>query len=429
LSAIDPDRAQGRAHSLLRRDTADRWQRLAARIALSPAQASRMLPEYLATPDWLAEPGTNDLARELLEQAISGPQAVELRPMAAAILESPAPIDPNPADPRYALLLMLAERLSESLGLAGKTEQLDPQSTQQLQRLTESALAASGDQGAPVERRVAAIRWLACLPFEKSGELLASFIDIQQPQEVQRAAADGLARSADPHVADILLERYPALTPPLREQVITVLLARADRMSRLFDAIDAETVAAADVPPVRRSLLLKSPDAALRARAEQLFGSEATPAARRELIARYREMLNAPADASHGQVVFARECANCHRLGDAGYDVGPALVTVRARTPAEILEHVLDPNREVSPHYLDYVVLQRDGSIQTGAIAAETPTSITLRQPLGKQSTILRSEIDTVTSSGKSLMPEGLEQKVTPDEMRDLIEFVRTATR
>jgi putative heme-binding domain-containing protein len=147
------------------------------------------------------------------------------------------------------------------------------------------------------------------------------------------------------------------------------------------------------------------------------------------LIVRYRAVLDAPADATRGQAVFARECANCHRLGGAGHDVGPALVTVRARTPAEILEHILDPNREVSPHYLDYVVLQLDGNIQTGAIAAETPTSVTLRQPLGKQTTILRSEIETVTSSGKSLMPEGLDQKVTPDEMRDLIEFLRTATK
>ncbi|MBL8852008.1 MAG: c-type cytochrome, partial [Planctomycetaceae bacterium] len=198
---------------------------------------------------------------------------------------------------------------------------------------------------------------------------------------------------------------------------------------RLFDAIEAGAVAATDIPPVRRSLLLKSPDPAIKARAEKLFGSEATPAARREVIARYRAALDSPASPDAGRAVFTRECANCHRLGGAGSDVGPALITVRARTPAEILEHILDPNREVSPHYIEYVVLQVDGVIKTGAIAAETPTSITLRQPQAKQETVLRSEIETVTSSGKSLMPEGLDQKVSMEEMRDLIEYVRTAAQ
>ncbi|MFO1094083.1 MAG: c-type cytochrome [Planctomycetaceae bacterium] len=208
-----------------------------------------------------------------------------------------------------------------------------------------------------------------------------------------------------------------------------VPLARTDRRAKLFDAIESGAIAAADVPPVRRSLLLKSGDPATKARAEKLFGSEATPAARRELIARYRQALAGTPDPAAGRVIFTRECANCHRLGGEGHDVGPALVTVRARTSAEILEHILDPNREVSPHFLEYVILQHDGTIKTGAIAAETPTSFTLRQPLGKQETVLRSDIDTVTSSGKSLMPEGLEQKVTPDEMRNLIEYVRTATK
>src|SRR5690606_4074416 len=122
----------------------------------------------------------------------------------------------------------------------------------------------------------------------QSGELLSSLIDISQPQEVQRAAADGLAKSADPRVADILLERYPKLTPALRDQVIVVLLSRADRQEQLFNAIEGGIVAATDVPPARRSLLLKSPSDALRARAEKLFGDEATPAEKRELIAQYR---------------------------------------------------------------------------------------------------------------------------------------------
>ena len=429
LPVLSPETRAAVSLIVTQRDTADPWLRLAARIALTPDGAGEILLQLLENTAQLTKPGAAELAGELLAQAMSDRKTADLELLVAAITDTPHALALDSGDLRFSLLLQLSERLPAGEVLSSLGNAPENQAGRQVDRLTELALRAAGDVEAPVDGRVLAIRWLACQPFEQSGELLSNLIDILQPREVQQAAAEGLARSADPRVADILLERYPQLTPALREQVILALLARTDRLQKLFDAIEAGTVSAADVPPVRRSVLLRSSNDQLRARAEALFGSEATPAEKRELIARYRDALDAPADPEKGRAVFVRECANCHRLDGAGHDVGPALVTVRARTPAEILEHILDPNREVSPHYLEYVVLQHDGAVKTGAIASETPTSITLRQPLGKQETVSRSDIDTVTSSGKSLMPEGLEKKVTPDEMRDLIEFVRSATK
>lgn len=430
-SRLNPDSDRADSRWMLRHDTQDAWLRLAARIALTPKDSGQTLKSVLENKEWIEESGATELASELLEQAMSGVTPPQLGEIVRAITDSPSPIELDLEDLRFMLLLQLSERLpaSQPFSSVVKDLELDEQSQEQISRLTSSSLALAAISVSPVERRVLAIKWLASIRSDRATELLADLIDIQQPQGVQRAAAAGLARSADPRVADMLLERYSKLTPALREQVISVLLSRTDRLQKLFDAIEAGTVPAADVPPARRSAYLRSSSDQLRTRAEKLFGSEATPSEKRALIARYRKALAAPADPQRGRTVFTRECANCHRLDGAGHDVGPALVTVRARTPAEILEHILDPNREVSPHYLEYVVLQYDGAVKTGAIASETPTSITLRQPLGKQETVSRSEIETVTSSGKSLMPDGLEKKVTPDEMRDLIEFVRSATK
>ena len=272
--------------------------------------------------------------------------------------------------------------------------------------------------------KVAAIRWLGCQGYDVAGPVLVELLDISQPQEVQSATTSVLSRFRDPRVAETLLERYGRLTPSIREQVVTVLLARTDRLDALLTAIEDGRVPPGDVPPVRRTLLLKSADVAVRERVERLFGSEATPAEKRAVIDRYRESLTDSPDLDRGRAVFRRECAVCHRAGGEGHDVGPALATIRGRTPAEVLEHILDPNREVSPHYLEYVVVTLDGLVKTGAIGSETPTSITLRQPEGKQETVLRQDIDSLTSSGKSLMPEGLEQKVSPQEMADLIGFL-----
>jgi len=142
------------------------------------------------------------------------------------------------------------------------------------------------------------------------------------------------------------------------------------------------------------------------------------------VIATYQESLGLSGDVARGEKVFRRECIACHRIGKEGHDVGINLATVKNRTAGEVLVHVLDPNREVSPNFFEYIVVTDDGRTSTGVIAAETATSITLRRAEGKQETILRDNIEEITSSGISLMPEGLEKKVTVSEMADLLAFL-----
>jgi putative heme-binding domain-containing protein len=122
--------------------------------------------------------------------------------------------------------------------------------------------------------------------------------------------------------------------------------------------------------------------------------------------------------------VYQRECSACHRLAGQGHEVGPNLETVRHRTADEILLHLLDPNREVSPNYLEYVVTLDDGRVLTGLVADETATSITLRRSEGVQETVLRKNIEQIAASGKSLMPEGMEEKLTVQDAADLLAFL-----
>lgn len=61
-----------------------------------------------------------------------------------------------------------------------------------------------------------------------------------------------------------------------------------------------------------------------------------------------------------------------------------------------------------------------------GVIASESPTSIILGQPFGKEETVLRSKLKRMQNLGKSLMPEGLEAGLTPSQMADLLEFIET---
>jgi putative heme-binding domain-containing protein len=224
-------------------------------------------------------------------------------------------------------------------------------------------------------------------------------------------------------VAGLLLTPWKGYTPALRAEVIGHLLGRRAWIDPLLDAVQAGTIPAGQIPATRRALLFKDRDPNIRARALAILGDEA-PGPRAEAIARYKAALDRPGDPDRGRSVFERECLACHTLGTRGHAVGPNLAGVRRRTPEEILVNILDPNREASPEFLEYTVALDDGRLLTGIVAAETPAGVTLRGREGVEQTILRRNVAEIASTGKSLMTEGLEKAVTPQEMADLITFL-----
>jgi putative heme-binding domain-containing protein len=168
---------------------------------------------------------------------------------------------------------------------------------------------------------------------------------------------------------------------------------------------------------------LESRDAAVRERASKIFASAS--AQRGKVVAEYVQALVDPGDREAGRKVYDRECASCHKLGGQGREVGPDLATVGGRTPQQLIANILDPNQEVLPAFTEYTVLLQDGRVATGLLAAESAGEIRLRRAEGIDQIVPRDEIDEIQNSGRSLMPEGLEQKITPREMSDLIAFLR----
>jgi putative heme-binding domain-containing protein len=89
------------------------------------------------------------------------------------------------------------------------------------------------------------------------------------------------------------------------------------------------------------------------------------------------------------------------------------------------LYDILDPNRRVDPQFSEYVAVTTDGRILNGLLAAENSDSVTLRQPEGREVTILRGEIEELRATNRSLMPEGIEKEVTVDQMADVLAFLK----
>ncbi len=426
LGAVVDESVVSALCAILRQDVADPWLRTAALCSLPPDAVPELLQDWLHDPRLNESAAIQEFAEQLLTMLVTRRQPAELTGALSALLTD-SRLTSGDAVVFDGFVFRLLSGLCERLTANGLLpEQLDLQgpARQRFDVVMEAAVQAARDPDQSPAVRVACLRFTACGSAERALGLLGDLFDVRQPQEVQLAAADALGRFRDPRVTDLFLSRYRQLTPAVRETVVVLLLSQTDRTRRLLEAIESGGIPANDVPPVRRSLLTRSSDDALRTKAQALFGGERTSEERRQLLATYRQALARDSQPQRGEAVFRRDCIACHRLGKEGQDVGPALATIKGRIPSEVLEHVLDPNREVSPQYLEYAVVTRDGVIKTGIIASETPTSITLRQSGGKQETVLRTDIDEMTGSGKSLMPEGFEKKITPEEMADLIAFL-----
>jgi putative membrane-bound dehydrogenase-like protein len=278
------------------------------------------------------------------------------------------------------------------------------------------------DNTKPIADRVAAVRYLGQGKFADVRPVLEKLLAPTEDRELQAESVRVLAAFFGPEVSRILVGRYRELSPSIRALVIDALASRADRHEALLDAIDGKHVQVADVPQAWRLLIVRSKDPAIGPRAEKLFNT--ATGARRDVVERYKPALKSASDPARGQAVFLRECKACHKLRDQGFEVGPNLATVLHRTPDELLTHILDPNREVSPNYVEYVVELDDGRTVTGLVSDDTATGLTLRKAENVRETVLRRNIEAMYATGKSLMPEGLEQKITPQEAADLVAFL-----
>ena len=174
----------------------------------------------------------------------------------------------------------------------------------------------------------------------------------------------------------------------------------------------------------QRVTLLKHKDASIQKRASELFGG-AVSSNRQKVAKEYEKSLTMTATAAEGEKVFTRICAACHKVDGKGHDAGPDLSDTRNRSKPALLYDILDPNSKVEPVFTSYSILTLDGQLYNGLVVSETSEAVVLKMAEGKQQTIGRAEIDQMKVSDKSLMPEGIEKDVTPQQMADLLEFLK----
>jgi putative heme-binding domain-containing protein len=290
--------------------------------------------------------------------------------------------------------------------------------------LLRQAAGVAGDDRADTAARLTAVGLLAHASWAEAAPVLERLLGDEAPQDVRLAAVRALSAHSRPEVAALLLKGWRGYTPALRREVTEALLRQPDRIRALLDAVEAGRVKPGDLDAPRARALINYGPADVRARARKLL-EDSLPPDRKEVLARYQPALKLKGDAKRGQAVFQKNCATCHRVAGVGVDVGPDVSDTRTKTPEQLLLDVLNPNAAIDNNYLNYTVTTKGGKVLTGVIAAETASSVTLKRAEGQTDVVLRQDIEEITSSGVSLMPEGLEKSVSVEDMADLISFLK----
>lgn len=291
------------------------------------------------------------------------------------------------------------------------------------EELNAFARNALPDETLSADDRAAAARVLLHDPRGRATALdaLVSWLKPDKPAELQRAAVKLLASSGDDRAVPALLEAAATASPQIRHDAVEALLGREPWSFALLEGMERGSVAPA-LDAAQRSRLVKHTSPRVKELAAKVIGDGA---GRAKVIEQFKPALNLTGDAARGRAVYMNLCIGCHKLGDAGNDIGPNLQSVAQHSPEKLLANILDPNADVQPGFHAYHCRLVDGTEIYGLIASETASSITFKTLDGALHPVLRRDIQALGGASISLMPEGLEAAMTLQDMADLIALLR----
>lgn len=401
--------------ALVARDANDPWVRRAV-LSISPETPGAVLVHLLTTqekviPEVLLEFSQAVAARGTVEDLAQLLDAASRRARPDLTVIALGLARGLPRGPLKSLAALLADPpalLEEKLG--------------DMRTAVESAARTALDASRPVAQRVDALALVQGDLFPVVEKLIAP----TQPPELQTAACRALTRHERGVVADFFFARWDALAPLPRREALALITGNNATTLRLMHKMKKGEISPALMPPMKRWTLSRSSDPAVKVLVGELFGQTQTN--RAKVVADYQTALG-PGDAQRGKAIFEKAgCAACHVRSADNLSIGPDIRDARNKPPEALLSDILDPNRAVEERWTLYQLKLRSGQETAGIIASETATTVELRAPGTAAQTIRRDQIASLSSTGRSLMPEGLEASISKKEMADLIAFLKSGT-
>lgn len=280
--------------------------------------------------------------------------------------------------------------------------------------------ATLGNNGSPLPDRIGAAKALVGLGGSSAQIGVEALADPTSPEELARAVIAALDATGN---AAPLVPALDTLKPQLLQIAFDAILKRPDATLALLASIQDGRVDSRDLGPGNVARLRTHPNKQVARRANAMIDKlNPVAKAKNELIAQFTPIVEQPGDPAKGRIIFTAACAICHKLGDVGKDVAPPLVGMGAHGPAELLIHIVDPNREVDPSFWAWNITKKNGETLAGVITSENQASLNLRNQAGDFE-IRKEDIATRENTHRSLMPEGLEG-LGAENIRDVLAFI-----
>jgi len=259
-------------------------------------------------------------------------------------------------------------------------------------------------------------------------QLLGLVSSAEASGPVRQAALAALGRSDDPRISDAILTCYAELPESLKDRAIGVLVARPSGAAKLVDAVRSGKIPQSDVTTDHLRQLAVHDDVKLEGAVTSLWGKvrAATPEERLAVVRRLNNDLRAATgDPAAGKVLFTEHCAKCHKLHGEGNQVGPDLTTANRSDREFLLVSMVDPSANVRKEFLSHVAQTVDGRVLTGIVVDETDAELTLLDANNQRQRLAKGDLESLQPVETSLMPEGLLEKLSPAQLRELFAYLQ----
>ncbi len=251
-----------------------------------------------------------------------------------------------------------------------------------------------------------------------------------QPESVRMGAIDVLQRFAQPEISAAILRDFLTMSPAMQSRSRDVLFQRPQSTLAFLKLVEQKQVKPADVPLDQLRPLALFQNAEIDGLVRRFWGNiqPATPEERLADVRRFSNDLRAASgNPMDGKLIYAKHCGSCHKLHGEGTPIGPDLSGTVRGDQMSLLTNIVAPSSVVRLEYLSYIVTTTTGAIHTGLLVEQDAASVTLLDAKNQRTRLSRNDIEEMTESLVSLMPEKILEQLSPQQLRDLFAFLQQA--
>ena len=283
------------------------------------------------------------------------------------------------------------------------------------------------DKDLPIDERLDHLAVLDLLPYSQKDQTLFSLISNKEPLSIQQAALEQIWRAGSKKVGQKLVDVWKDLGPQSRRTVSDILLYKPLHHDALLSGLEEGKINIGEMNfdlERRRTLLWWTDNEDTKRRAKALF-SDAGVVNRKDIIHNLSSALTLNGDHANGGELFDMLCGQCHLYGNKGKDVGPILTEINRKSKESLMHEILNPNAAVDTKYINHKLETNDGTIHIGIVESETDQEVSIKKIGGAMVTIPKHDVKRLSSLGSSMMPEGMEGNLDPQQMADLLAFLQ----